>query len=282
MQPEPLGFRTFGDILAEAFDADSLVPEVGVAFPFLPPGRRGLKPGELVTLAGPASSGKTALALGLADHIAVGKEARPVGFFALADSIENLAMRLIAQHAQVSSASLRYRGNVQWQGTQVKRALEELKSAPLNISELTDFSVHSVVKRAELARQRGHLDLLLIDYIQLLENPSSSYDSWIDAFASVVRELKYAAKHLSVPVVVVSTMEEVSRDLPTLSNLGVPDVLAEHSDLVMLVHRPEPWSPDLPLEPAQVIIAKDRSGPTCQFDTQWIPELATFADLVAA
>lgn len=281
MRGEVSDFRRIGDILPEVLASAPALTGVGAGFPFLPPERGGLHPGELITIAGASSSGKTALALGLADHIAAGREARPVGLFALADEVQQLALRLLANHSGVKSTALRS-GVRQWKQTKVLRSLEHLKTAPLAVFRGIDFSILSILDQARAARRHGGFDLLIVDYLQLLEDPETAYDNRQDILSGLVRRLKYVAKELEVPVVVVADLECDTSRRPSLADLGSCDVLAEHSDLVLLIHRPELWNLGNSLEPAEVLVAKDRRGPACTFTTEWVREFATFLELIAA
>ena len=279
----------------------------------------GLQPSDLVILAGRPGMGKTALATNIAYNIAKAwrGEVQPdgriatvnggiVGFFSLEMSAEQLATRIIAEqteHPVLQDPPRRHRPRTI--STSITEAAREMQTIPLYIDETGGLSIAQLAARARrLKRQRG-LDLLVIDYLQLLSGSTQARaEGRVQEVTEITTGLKALAKELNVPILALSQLSRQveSRDdkRPQLSDLRESGSIEQDADVVMFVFReeyylknkePRPgteehfkWQTEM--EPvhgkAEVIIGKQRHGPTGTVQLQFEADVTRFADLADA
>jgi len=226
----------------------------------------GLQPSELIILAARPSMGKTALALNLAQNVAVGNR-EAVAVFSLEMSKESLLMRLLSAHARIDAHKFRtgHLGREDWR--KITDTLAELGESPLWIDDSGSASVIEMgAKCRRLAKDKG-LRLVIVDYLQLV-HARGRFGSRNEEVASISRGLKALAKELKVPVLCLSQLTrapEREDRRPQLSDLRESGAIEQDADVVMFIHRPNAFKPDLPDEErnkSEVIIAKQRNGPT--------------------
>jgi replicative DNA helicase len=228
----------------------------------------GLQPSELVILAARPSMGKTALALNMAENIAL-RQREPVAIFSLEMSKESLLLRLLASHARVDAHKFRtgHMNRDDW--GKVTRSLAELGEAPIWIDDSAASTVLEMgAKARRLKRDRG-LSLVIVDYIQLVVPTTNRRTSnRQEEVSSISRALKGLAKELKVPVVVLSQLTrapEREERKPQLADLRESGAIEQDADVVMFINRPNFYKSDLPEEDrakTELIIAKQRNGPT--------------------
>jgi replicative DNA helicase len=228
----------------------------------------GLQPSELVILAARPSMGKTALALNMAENIAL-RQREPVAIFSLEMSKESLLLRLLASHARVDAHKFRtgHMNRDDW--GKVTRSLAELGEAPIWIDDSAASTVLEMgAKARRLKRDRG-LSLMIVDYIQLVVPTTNRRTSnRQEEVSSISRALKGLAKELKVPVVVLSQLTrapEREERKPQLADLRESGAIEQDADVVMFINRPNFYKSDLPEEDrakTELIIAKQRNGPT--------------------
>jgi replicative DNA helicase len=228
----------------------------------------GLQPSELVILAARPSMGKTALALNVAENIAL-RHREPVAIFSLEMSKESLLLRMLASQARVDAHKFRtgHMNRDDW--GKVTGALSELGEAPLWIDDSASSTVLEMgAKARRLKRDRG-LSLMIVDYLQLVvpSNPGRGTNRQ-EEVSSISRSLKGLAKELKIPVMVLSQLTrapEREDRKPQLSDLRESGAIEQDADVVMFINRPNFYKTDLPEEDrakAELIIAKQRNGPT--------------------
>jgi replicative DNA helicase len=275
----------------------------------------GLQPSDLVILAGRPGMGKTSLATNLAYNVAKAwrGEQQPdgsiktvdggiVGFFSLEMSSEQLATRIIAEQAGVPSSDIR-RGSIhEDQFDRIVHAAQEMQRLPLFIDQTGGLSIHQLAARARrLKRQRG-LDLLVVDYLQLLQGSSRrSSDSRVAEITEITTNMKALAKELHVPILALSQLSRQveSRDdkRPQLSDLRESGSIEQDADVVMFVFREEyylknrkpkegteeffKWQGEMEQVAgrAEVIIGKQRHGPTGTIELQFDADVTRFSSL---
>ncbi len=274
----------------------------------------GLQRSDLIILAGRPGMGKTALATNIAFNIAKAyrgsvtpdgkREALDggiVGFFSLEMSSEQLATRIIAEQSGVPSYRIR-RGDIQQhEFEQVVEASRRMQTAPLYIDQTGGISIAQLAARARrLKRQRG-LDLLVVDYIQLLSGASKKGDNRVQEVTEITTGLKALAKELDVPIIALSQLSRQveNRDdkRPQLSDLRESGSIEQDADVVMFVYREEyylknrqpregteefiKWQADMERAhgKAEVILGKQRHGPTGTVEMQFDAEVTRFGDL---
>ena len=316
------GFQTFSnalttaiDIAARAYERDGKLSGISTGMLDMDRQLGGLQPSDLVVLAGRPAMGKTALVTNIAFNIASAYrfETRPdgtketinggiVGFFSLEMSAEQLATRIIAEQSGVPSYKIR-RGDVSDDDFhRVTEAARQMQHVPFYIDQTGGISIAQLTARARrLKRQRG-LDLLVIDYLQLLSgSKSNGQANRVQELTEITTGLKALAKELSVPVIALSQLSRQveNRDdkRPQLSDLRESGSIEQDADVVMFVYREEyylknkqpregteeflAWQSDMERAhgKAEVIIGKQRHGPTGTIELQFDAEVTRFSDL---
>lgn len=247
----------------------------------------GLHQGELVILAARPSMGKTALAMNIAEHVALHQQV-PVLFVSLEMSSFELADRLLCSVAKVNSHRLRTATLSQEDRLKLVDAAELLSKAPLFIDDSPSRTVTEIAAAARrIKRRQGGLGLIVIDYLQLIE-PDNPKDPRQEQVARIARRLKGLAREMKVPVLCLAQLNrqaEVSKDnIPRLAHLRESGAIEQDADVVLFIHREEYYHRGEEREQfagqAQVIIAKQRNGPTGEVELQWLRDFTRFQDPV--
>ncbi|MGA8101494.1 MAG: replicative DNA helicase [Candidatus Acidiferrales bacterium] len=246
----------------------------------------GLQPSELIIVAARPSMGKTALALNLAENVALNKhiEARaPVAIFSLEMSKESLLMRLLASRARVDAHKFRtgHLTNSDWH--EITRGLNDLAESPLWIDDSASSTVMEMGAKARRLKRDKGLSLMIVDYLQLV-TARGRFGNRNEEVSSISRALKGLAKELKVPVVVLSQLTRApERDdrKPVLSDLRESGAIEQDADVVMFIHRPNFYKVDAPDEErnqAELMIAKQRNGPTGKIDFTFLSRHTRFEE----
>ena len=254
--------------LERIFSEGRRITGLATGYPGLDNETAGLQPSELVILAARPSMGKTALALNIAENVAV-RNREPVAVFSLEMSKESLLLRMLASEARVDAHKFRtgHMGRDDW--NKITRALTSLGDAPLWIDDYASSTVLEMgAKARRLKRDRG-LSLMIVDYLQLVVPTNTGRGTnRQEEVSSISRALKGLAKELKVPVVVLSQLTrapEREERKPQLSDLRESGAIEQDADVVLFINRPNFYKTDLPEEDrakAELIIAKQRNGPT--------------------
>ena len=226
----------------------------------------GLQPSELIILAGRPSQGKTALALNMAENIAI-RGGLPVAVFSLEMSKEALLQRLVASVAQVDAHKFRsgHLSRDDWR--RMTEGLGQMSSAPLWIDDAGSISVLEIGAKARRLKRDKGLALLIVDYLQLI-TARGRFNSRQEEVASISRGLKGLAKELQIPVLVLSQLTrapEREERGPQLSDLRESGAIEQDADVVMFIYRPNFFNMNATPEEremADILIAKQRNGPT--------------------
>lgn len=242
----------------------------------------GLHPGDLVLLAARTSQGKTSLAMNIARNVAF---AHNVLVFSLEMSKQQLFLRMLASEARVDSHRMRtgYLNDSDW--PRLATALSTLSDLNLYIDDTSGIGVREVRSRARQLRQdKGSLGLVIIDYIQLMKG-RGKFDSRQQEIGTISRGLKAVGKELAVPVIALSQLNRASEAgpgkkarRPQLHDLRESGDLENDSDVVVMIYRPEPKD-DEPSDQAELIIAKQRNGPTGVVKVGWDASCVSFDNL---
>ncbi|MCC2653732.1 MAG: replicative helicase [Microvirga sp.] len=315
------GFQRFSDALTAAIDMaaaaykrEGALSGISTGLKDLDKALGGLQPSDLVILAGRPAMGKTSLVTNIAFNIAKAYRAEKqqdgnlktvnggiVGFFSLEMSAEQLATRVIAEQSGVPSYKIR-RGDMREDDFyKITEAAREMQSIPFYIDQTGGISIAQLAARARrLKRQRG-LDILIVDYLQLLSGSSKKGENRVQELTEITTGLKALAKELSVPLVALSQLSRQveSRDdkRPQLSDLRESGSIEQDADVVMFVYRdeyylknkePKPgteehfkWQTEMDqvLGKAEVIIGKQRHGPTGTVQLAFEANITRFTDL---
>jgi replicative DNA helicase len=228
----------------------------------------GLQPSELVILAARPSMGKTALALNIAENVAL-RHREPVAIFSLEMSKESLLLRMLASEARVDAHKFRtgHMNREDW--AKITTGLANLGEAPLWIDDSASSTVLEMGAKARRLKRDKGLSLMIVDYLQLVVPSNTGRGTnRQEQVASISRSLKGLAKELKIPVLVLSQLTRApERDerKPQLADLRESGAIEQDADVVLFIHRPNFYKTDLPEEDrakAEVIIAKQRNGPT--------------------
>jgi replicative DNA helicase len=254
--------------LEKIFSEGRRITGLASGYPGLDNETAGLQPSELIILAARPSMGKTALALNIAENVAL-RLREPVAVFSLEMSKESLLLRLLASEARVDAHKFRtgHMGRDDW--GKITGALTNLAEAPLWIDDSASSTVMEIgAKARRLKRDRG-LSLLVVDYLQLVvPTHTGRGTNRQEEVSSISRGLKGLAKELKVPILVLSQLTRApERDerKPQLSDLRESGAIEQDADVVLFINRPNFYKTDLPEEDrakAELIIAKQRNGPT--------------------
>ncbi len=249
----------------------------------------GLNPSDLIIVAARTGVGKTSLMLNLARNAAVGQHAR-VAIFSLEMAGEQLAQRLLASESRVDSARLRLGMHSEIEESRIMHAHGVLSSADIYVDDSAVVRIPEL--RAKLMRlQRDHgLDLVIIDYLQLIQGDRS--DNRVQEIGFITRSLKQLARELSVPIIAGSQLSRAAdqRDtnIPRLSDLRESGSIEQDADVVMFLYRPSYYGEKELKEAgylesdhhiAEVILAKQRNGPTGTVRLAWLDERVRFDNL---
>jgi replicative DNA helicase len=317
------GFQSFSaalktavDLAAEAYKRDRKLSGISTGLSDLDRMLGGLQSSDLVIVAGRPGMGKTALATNIAFNIAraYSHDRNPdgtvkrldggiVGFFSLEMSAEQLATRIIAEQSGVASYKIR-RGEIQEnEFMKIADAAREMERIPFYIDQTGGISIAQLTARARrLKRQKG-LDVLVVDYLQLLSGSSKKSDNRVQELTEITTGLKALAKELSVPVIALSQLsrqvEQRDDKRPQLSDLRESGSIEQDADIVMFVFREEYYlknkEPKMGTEEyfkwqsemeqihgrAEVIIGKQRHGPTGTVVMQFDAEVTRFSNLTS-
>jgi replicative DNA helicase len=227
----------------------------------------GLQSGDLIIIAARPSMGKTALALNIAEHVAV-DNGLPVAVFSMEMSSTQLAMRMLGSIARVDQHKMRTGKLNDREWGDLSDAMAKLHETPLFIDEggaLTALEVRARARR--LKRQYSKLGLIVIDYLQLMA-ASSQGENRATEISEISRSLKAMAKELDVPVVALSQLNRAVDQRPdrrpVMSDLRESGAIEQDADVIMFIYREVVYKPDLPEDQrglAEVIIGKQRNGP---------------------
>jgi len=227
----------------------------------------GMQPGDLVIIAARPSMGKTALALNIAEHVAV-DNGLPVAVFSMEMSSTQLAMRMLGSIARVDQHKMRTGRLNDKEWGDLSEAMGKLHETPLFIDEggaLTALEVRARARR--LKRQYSKLGLIVIDYLQLMA-ASTQGENRATEISEISRSLKAMAKELDVPVIALSQLNRAVDQRPdrrpVMSDLRESGAIEQDADVIMFIYREVVYKPDLPEDQrglAEVIIGKQRNGP---------------------
>src|ERR1700743_442886 len=299
---------------ANAYQRDGKLSGIATGLRDLDTKMGGLQRSDLVILAGRPGMGKTALANNIPFNIAKAHQAEVqpdgtmksvnggiVGFFSCEMSAEQLATRILAEQTGTASSMIRRGGITQMDFDKIRNHSIELQSLPLYVDETGGLSISQLTARARrLKRQKG-LDMIVVDYIQLLQGSGKRSDNRVQEVTEITTSLKALAKDLNVPIIALSQLSRQveSRDdkRPQLSDLRESGSIEQDADVVMFVYREEyylankearigtpeyeKWQLDMSLVhgKAEVIIGKQRHGPTGTVELSFEGQFTRFSDL---
>jgi replicative DNA helicase len=247
----------------------------------------GLQDGTMFIIAARPSMGKTALAMNIVENVAVDRNV-PAGVFSLEMSGQELIIRMLCSRAKVNLRSLHGGFPSERDHHQLTAVASQLMKAPIYIDDSAGLTVNQVRARARRMKQQFGIRLLVIDYMQLMRAPSRRAESSRQAeVADISAGIKALAKELSIPIIVLSQLnrQPESRDegKPRLADLRESGAIEQDADVVGLLLRPEVYEDDVDKRKdlkgeANLVIAKQRNGPTGDVDLTFRGEYTRFED----
>lgn len=285
------GFIPIGSLTSPALDMVSAFRQRKEAVTGVPAGFRdldaltsGFHGSEFIVIAARPSMGKTALCLNISQHVGIKTEGC-VGFFSLEMAKEQLVLRLLCTEAQLDLKKVRTGFVSDREFERLKLAAEVLSQAKIFVDESPALSVMEMKAKARRLRMEHSLDILFIDYIQLMR-VGGRFENRNQEMSFISRSLKELAKELQIPVVGISQLsrapEKGRREpIPQLSDLRESGAIEQDADVVIFIYRPEFYRPqDEALRGlAEVNVAKQRNGPTGKINLAFIREYVRFADM---
>lgn len=242
---------------------------------------RGLQPGNLIILGGRPSQGKSTLASQIALHVALSE---PVAFFSVEMSEQEQSFRILATLAEVDGHALQCGQLSMYDQQRVGDAITEFGKFQFWLDESGTLSALQIRSRARRFKARvGRLGLIVVDYLQLLQHQKA--DSREQQVAQTGRLLKQLARELGVPLLALCQLsravEQRADARPKLSDLRESGSLEQDADLVLLIHRPAPKDEGgvKAIPPTELIIAKQRMGPTATIELKWLGEQYRFMEI---
>jgi replicative DNA helicase len=246
----------------------------------------GLQAGDLIVLAARPSMGKTALALNIAEHVAV-REGLPVVVFSMEMGASQLALRMVGSLGRIDQQHLRTGALRDDEWGRLSEAVEKLGKVSLFIDESGSLSPTELRARARRqARQCGQLGLIVVDYLQLMSgSEGTNEENRATVIGEISRALKSLAKELKCPVIALSqlnrSVESRTDKRPLMSDLRESGAIEQDADVIMFIYRDEYYTKDACKEPgiAEIIIGKQRNGPTDTFKLTFLKPLTKFDNL---
>jgi replicative DNA helicase len=263
-------------ILADSFDRlDSLhkdkgtIRGVSTGYKDLDGKLAGLQKSDLIILAARPSMGKTAMALNLAQNVAI-KSEKPVLMFSLEMSKEQLVDRMLASEAGVNSWNLRTGNLSDSDFEKIGHAMGSLSEAQMYIDDTPGITVSDLRTKARREAHKRELGLIIVDYLQLMSGGSrfKGDGNRVQEISEISRGLKGVARELNVPVIALSqlsrSVESRSPQIPQLSDLRESGSIEQDADVVMFLYRDDYYNPDTSEKPniLDIFISKHRNGPT--------------------
>nr|CBA26503.1 Replicative DNA helicase [Curvibacter putative symbiont of Hydra magnipapillata] len=286
------GFQSMDSLVVNLLDrvqemADNPNDVTGVPTGFIDFDRMtaGLQAGDLIVLAARPSMGKTALAINIAEHVAL-NEGLPVAIFSMEMGAAQLAVRIVGSIGRVDQGHLRTGKLTDEEWPRLSEAIEKLRTISLHIDESAGLNSSEVRANARrLARQCGQLGLIVVDYLQLMSGSGGDGENRATELGEISRGLKMLARELKCPVIALSqlnrSVEQRPDKRPMMSDLRESGAIEQDADIIMFIYRDEYYTKDQCKEPgvAEVIIAKQRNGPTGTVKLAFMNRFTKFENL---
>ena len=243
----------------------------------------GLQPSDLVLIAARPSMGKTAFTLNIAHHVAIRQE-KCCAIFSLEMSKEQLVNRMLAMDANVDSQNMRNGKLTETDWEKLVESAGNIGTSRLIIDDTPGISVSELRSKCRKFKLEYDLKLVMIDYLQLMSGSGKNGDNRQQEISEISRSLKALAREIDCPVIALSQLSracETRNDhRPMLSDLRESGAIEQDADVVMFIYRDDYYNKDSDEKNvSEIIIAKQRNGPTGTVKLAWLPEYTKFANL---
>ncbi|MGO9612205.1 MAG: replicative DNA helicase [Dissulfurispiraceae bacterium] len=283
-------FISLKDVIKDTFKMIELLYDKKESVTGVPSGMKdldeltsGFQAGDLIVIGGRPGMGKTAFALNIAQHVAIdGRE--PVAVFSLEMAKEQLALRMLCAESMVNSAHVRkgFISKEDW--PKLTNAAGRLAEASIFIDDSSAITVLEIrAKARRLKMEHGALSLVVVDYLQLMRS-RGNFERREQEISEISRSLKALAKELKVPVIALSQLnrgvEQRHEKKPTLADLRESGAIEQDADVIIFLYRDEFYNPNNPANKgkAEIIVAKQRNGPTGTISLTFLAECTRFVD----
>ena len=272
--------------IVEASKVKGNVTGVATGFTDLDVRTAGLQPADLILLAARPSMGKTALALNIAEYVAI-HDGKHVAVFSLEMSKEQLMNRLFSMESHVDAQKIRTGDMSDGEWTDLIESAGIIGQSGLILDDTPAITVAEMRSKCLKFKMDMGLDLVMVDYLQLMTGSGSrSSESRQQEISEISRSLKSLARELNVPIVALFHffffVESRTDKRPMLSDLRESGAIEQDADIVMFIYRDDYYHPDSADKgTAEVIIAKQRNGPVGTVKLKWLPDLTKFGNLAA-
>lgn len=243
----------------------------------------GFQPGDFIVLAGRPSMGKTALGLSMAQHAALDQRI-PVAFFSMEMSGAQVAQRLVCSHGHgIDLQRLRRRTLTDEEMRGLLHACADFEQAPFYIDDTAGMTIMELRAKARRLKQRFDIQVVFVDYLQLMHTPQA--ENRQVEISTISRGIKALARELNIPVIAMAQLNRMpegrSDKRPLMSDLRESGAIEQDADVVLLIHREEYYKPEDESAKglAELIIAKQRNGPTGTVKLAFIKEYTRFETL---
>ena len=284
-------FRRAHELVIESMERLTEASERGSEITGMPTGfvdfdrlTGGLRPANLVVVAARPSMGKTALALGMAEHVSL-REQGTVAIFSLEMSADEIIHRMLGSVGEVSATRVRNGQLSADDWTRLTHATDRLSKAKLFVDDSEGMTVSEMRTKARRLKSREQLDLVIVDYIQLMEGPRTRRDeNRVQELSAISRSLKMMARDLEVPVICLSQLNRAPDarpdKRPMLSDLRESGAIEQDADMVLMIYRDDYYNPDSEERGiAEINLVKNRNGPTDRVKLTFRGTYAKFGNL---
>ena len=241
----------------------------------------GFQPSELIVLAARPSMGKTALSLNVGLHNALQK--KKVAFFSLEMSKEAVLMRLLSSLSKINLSQIMTGQIEEGRWSELIASAARLSDTDFYIDDSSPLSPYEIRAKSRRLKAKQGLDLIIVDYLQLMQLPEKS-ETREREVSEMSRLLKSFAKELQIPIITLSQLnrgvEARSNRRPILSDLRESGAIEQDADLIMMLYREDYYEDGSEKGLAEVIVNKQRNGPTGTVELKWLPEFGSFENYI--
>lgn len=271
--------------IEEIYKAKNKITGIPSGFTDLDSKTAGFQPSDLILVAARPSMGKSALALNIAQHAAV-KNNVATAIFSLEMSKEQMVNRILCSEALVDAQKLRTGAMEPEDWSRIAQAIGPLSEAPIYIDDTPGITVMELRAKCRKLKMEKNLGLIVIDYLQLMSGSGRS-ESRQQEISEISRSLKAIAREMEAPVIALSQLsracETRADHRPMLSDLRESGAIEQDADVVAFIYRDDYYFPDSEKKnQAEIIIAKQRNGPTGTVDLMWLANFTKFANMASA
>ena len=268
----------------KAGESEGFLTGLTSGFEYLDRLTAGLQPSDLIIVAGRPSMGKTALALNIG-YNAAKKTKKGIAVFSLEMSRQQLGIRLLGFESRIDATRLRT-GRLkkdEWQ--ELIDSADRLSEIPIHIDDSSAISVLEMKAKCRRLKKRGELGLVIVDYMQLIQGRRSAESRQLE-MSEISRGLKGLAKDLDIPVMALSQLNRKVEDRPNkrpqLADLRESGAIEQDADVIIFIYRDEVYNPQSEESQniAEIIIGKQRNGPTGSFKLTFLKELTRFENFI--